>query len=275
MILATFSSCFLLLLLVVLLELVLQAPTTYPSPHRNTMLLKDGTTSKNMLPEAWRPFWILFRAKRLQLPGLLLLLLLFLLFCCWCCCWSWRCRPRCCCCCWLPKPSLPWRAPPCRRPGSADFIFVMFRLSMSQRCARWERLVESMVVQCSQTPSNSRDLLTQLPEVSKLRIYIWRSVEWRRNLCVRSWFLWNWFHDGSIMKAVLVHSNQLKHWSGCNFFNQTVANGLPMMNEPSAGFATLTSWLGAIRCCCLCARWTMNDHHPCKMPIGCVNWMYE
>ena len=51
--LATFSSCFLLLLLlVVLLELVLQASTTYPSPHRNTMLLKDGTTSKNMLPEA-------------------------------------------------------------------------------------------------------------------------------------------------------------------------------------------------------------------------------
>ena len=49
--LATFSSCFLLLLLlVVLLELVLQASTTYPSPHRNTMLLKDGTTSKNMLP---------------------------------------------------------------------------------------------------------------------------------------------------------------------------------------------------------------------------------
>ena len=49
MILATYSSCF-LLLLVVLLELVLQASTTYPSPHRNTMLLKDGTTSKNMLP---------------------------------------------------------------------------------------------------------------------------------------------------------------------------------------------------------------------------------
>ena len=50
MILATFSSCFLLLLLVLLLELVLQASTRYPSPHRNTMLLKDGTTSKNMLP---------------------------------------------------------------------------------------------------------------------------------------------------------------------------------------------------------------------------------
>ena len=40
----------LLLLLVVLLELVLQASKTHPSPHRNTMLLKDGTTSKNMLP---------------------------------------------------------------------------------------------------------------------------------------------------------------------------------------------------------------------------------
>ena len=30
--------------------LVLQASKTYSSPHRNTMLLKDGTTSKNMLP---------------------------------------------------------------------------------------------------------------------------------------------------------------------------------------------------------------------------------
>ena len=30
--------------------LALQASKTYPSPHRNTMLLKDGTTSKNMLP---------------------------------------------------------------------------------------------------------------------------------------------------------------------------------------------------------------------------------
>ena len=40
----------LLLLLVVLLELMLQASKTHPSPHRNTMLLKDGTTSKNMLP---------------------------------------------------------------------------------------------------------------------------------------------------------------------------------------------------------------------------------
>ena len=30
--------------------LVLQASKTYPSPHRNTMLLRDGTTSKNMLP---------------------------------------------------------------------------------------------------------------------------------------------------------------------------------------------------------------------------------
>ena len=30
--------------------LVLQASKTYPLPHRNTMLLKDGTTSKNMLP---------------------------------------------------------------------------------------------------------------------------------------------------------------------------------------------------------------------------------
>ena len=30
--------------------LVLQASKTYSSPHRITMLLKDGTTSKNMLP---------------------------------------------------------------------------------------------------------------------------------------------------------------------------------------------------------------------------------
>ena len=40
----------LLLLVVVLLEVVLQASKTHPSPHRNTMLRKDGTTSKNMLP---------------------------------------------------------------------------------------------------------------------------------------------------------------------------------------------------------------------------------
>ena len=31
-------------------EVVLQASKTHPSPHRNTMLLKDGTTSKNILP---------------------------------------------------------------------------------------------------------------------------------------------------------------------------------------------------------------------------------
>ena len=144
----------LLLLLVMLLELVLQASKTHPSPHRNTMLLKDGTTSncyyccccltaagcwlptaaywlllplqllgllllllllllvvllellpwapqrspsgrlrncktpwpwrterppKTCCPEAWRPFWILVKTKRLQLLGLLLLLLLLLL----------------------------------------------------------------------------------------------------------------------------------------------------------------------------------------------------
>ena len=38
------------MLRVVLLKVVLQASKTHPSPHRNTMLLKDGTTSKNMLP---------------------------------------------------------------------------------------------------------------------------------------------------------------------------------------------------------------------------------
>ena len=71
------------MLLVVLLEVVLQASKTHPSPHRNTMLLKDGTTSKNMCPGAWRPFWILVKTKRVQLLGLLgllgLLLLLLLL----------------------------------------------------------------------------------------------------------------------------------------------------------------------------------------------------
>ena len=39
----------LLVVVVVLLELMLQASKRHPSPHRNTMLLKDGTTSKNML----------------------------------------------------------------------------------------------------------------------------------------------------------------------------------------------------------------------------------
>ena len=40
----------LLVLLVLLLQLLLQASKTYLSPHRNTMPLKDGTTSKNTLP---------------------------------------------------------------------------------------------------------------------------------------------------------------------------------------------------------------------------------
>ena len=31
--------------------LLLQASKTYPSPHRNTKLMKDGTTSKNTLPQ--------------------------------------------------------------------------------------------------------------------------------------------------------------------------------------------------------------------------------
>ena len=38
----------LLLLLVLLLEVVLQASKTHPSPHQNTMLLKDETTSKSI-----------------------------------------------------------------------------------------------------------------------------------------------------------------------------------------------------------------------------------
>jgi len=42
----------LLLLLLLLLVVLLQASKTHPSPHRNTMLLKDGTTSKNMLPRS-------------------------------------------------------------------------------------------------------------------------------------------------------------------------------------------------------------------------------
>ena len=37
------------MLRVVLLKVVLQACKTHPSPHQNTMLLKDETTSKNML----------------------------------------------------------------------------------------------------------------------------------------------------------------------------------------------------------------------------------
>ena len=82
MIVATFSSCFLLLLLVlvlplllvVLLELVLQASTTYPSPHRNTMLLKDGTTSKNMLPRGLTSFLDSVQNKTIA----------------WACCCCWR-----------------------------------------------------------------------------------------------------------------------------------------------------------------------------------------
>ena len=65
----------LLLLLVLLLEVVLQASKTHPSPHRNTMLLKDGTTSKNMLPRGLTSLLDSGKKKRLQLLGLLLLLL--------------------------------------------------------------------------------------------------------------------------------------------------------------------------------------------------------
>ena len=68
------------MLRVVLLKVVLQASKTHPSPHRNTMLLKDGTISKKhaarRLDVPSGSFWILLRTKRLQLLGLLLLLLL-------------------------------------------------------------------------------------------------------------------------------------------------------------------------------------------------------
>ena len=63
------------MLRVVLLEVVLQASKTHPSPHRNTMLLKDGTTSKNMLPRGLTSLLDSGKKKRLQLLGLLLLLL--------------------------------------------------------------------------------------------------------------------------------------------------------------------------------------------------------
>ena len=62
------------MLQVVLLEVVLQASKTHPSPHRNTMLLKDGTTSKNMLPRGLTSLLDSGKKKRLQLLGLLLLL---------------------------------------------------------------------------------------------------------------------------------------------------------------------------------------------------------
>ena len=64
------------MLRVVLLEVVLQASKTHPSPHRNTMLLKDGTTSKNMLPRGLTSLLDSGKKRRLQLLGLLLLLLL-------------------------------------------------------------------------------------------------------------------------------------------------------------------------------------------------------
>ena len=71
------------MLQVVLLEVVLQASKTHPSPHRNTMLLKDGTTSKNMLPRGLTSLLDSGKTKRVQLMGLLgllgLLLLLLLL----------------------------------------------------------------------------------------------------------------------------------------------------------------------------------------------------
>ena len=66
------------MLRVVLLEVVLQASKTHPSPHRNTMLLKDGTTSKNMLPRGLTSLLDSGKKKRLQLLGLLLLLVLLL-----------------------------------------------------------------------------------------------------------------------------------------------------------------------------------------------------
>jgi len=60
---------------VVLLELVLQASKTYPSPHRNTMLLKDGN---HAAPRLDVPSGFSLKKKRVQLLPLLLLLLLLL-----------------------------------------------------------------------------------------------------------------------------------------------------------------------------------------------------
>ena len=77
----------LLLLLLVLLELVL-AFKTHPSPHRNTMRLKDGTTSKNMLRRRTTFLQLLLMVVVQASAALLLqLFFLFLLLCCSCCCW--------------------------------------------------------------------------------------------------------------------------------------------------------------------------------------------
>ena len=77
-----------LLLLLVLLELVLQASKTHPSPHRNTMLLKDGTTSKNMLRRRTTFLQLLLMVVVQASAALLLqLFFLFLLLYCSCCCW--------------------------------------------------------------------------------------------------------------------------------------------------------------------------------------------
>ena len=77
----------LLLLLLVLLELVL-AFKTHPSPHRNTMLLKDGTTSKNMLRRRTTFLQLLLMVVVQASAALLLqLFFLFLLLYCSCCCW--------------------------------------------------------------------------------------------------------------------------------------------------------------------------------------------
>ena len=106
---------------------MLQASKTHPSPHRNTMLLKDGTTSKNMLPRGLTSLLEsgLVKTKRVQLLGLLLLLLTSLLdsgksqseLSCW----------ACCCCCLQMSYSL--ARPPLRLPGSAD-IYIHIHMHM-------------------------------------------------------------------------------------------------------------------------------------------------
>ena len=67
---------------------------------------------KTRCPEAWRPFWILWKTRRVQLLGPLFLLLdccSCCSCCCYCCCccwwwwcwwwWCWCCFCCCCCCC--------------------------------------------------------------------------------------------------------------------------------------------------------------------------------
>ena len=106
----------LLLLLVLLLEVVLQASKTHPSPHRNTMLLKDGTTSKNMLPRGLTSLldsgkkrdcscWAAAAAGAGDCSCWACCCCCPCCSCCCWCCWSWCCKP--------PKRTLRHTETPC------------------------------------------------------------------------------------------------------------------------------------------------------------------